>query len=54
LLTWLLKKQASTGREVSNMCTACGCGLKDKKDPAYGKGPAKKAPAKKAAPKKKK
>lgn len=38
------------------MCTGCGCGLKDKKDPAYGKGPAKKkaAPAKKKAVAKKK
>ena len=36
------------------MCVTCGCGLKDKKDPAFGKGPAKKkAAAKKAAPKKK-
>jgi len=38
------------------MCTACGCGLKAKKDPGYGKGPAKKkaAPAKKKAVAKKK
>lgn len=36
------------------MCATCGCGLKDKKDPAFGKGPAKKkAAVKKAAPKKK-
>lgn len=39
------------------MCTSCGCGLKDKKDPGYGKGPKggakKKAPAKKTAAKKK-
>ena len=36
------------------MCVTCGCGLKDKKDPAFGKGPAKKkAAAKKAATKKK-
>lgn len=33
------------------MCKACGCGLSDKKDPGYGKGP-KKGGAKKAAPKK--
>jgi hypothetical protein len=38
------------------MCASCGCGLKDKKDPGYGKGPknSKKASEKKAAPKKKK
>lgn len=38
------------------MCASCGCGLKDKKDPGFGKGPAKgkKAPAKKAPAKKKK
>jgi hypothetical protein len=37
------------------MCASCGCGLKDKKDPGFGKGPAKgkKAAPKKAAPKKK-
>jgi len=37
------------------MCASCGCGLKDKKDPAFGKGPAKgkKAAPKKVAPKKK-
>lgn len=32
------------------MCKTCGCGLSDKKDPGYGKGP-KKA-AKKTAKKK--
>lgn len=31
------------------MCKACGCGLSDKKDPAYGKGPKK---SKKATTKK--
>jgi hypothetical protein len=42
------------------MCKECGCGISNKKDPGYGKGPAKKkaaakkAAAKKAAPKKKK
>lgn len=37
------------------MCATCGCGMKDKKDPGYGKGPkkGKMAPAKKAAKKKK-
>ena len=39
------------------MCKACGCGLSDKKDPGYGKGPQKatkkSAPAKKGAPAKK-
>jgi len=38
------------------MCASCGCGLKDKKDPGYGKGPkkgGKKAAPKKAAAKKK-
>lgn len=36
------------------MCKACGCGLTDKKDPGFGKGPkkGKKAPAKKPAKKK--
>jgi hypothetical protein len=36
------------------MCKECGCGLSDKKDPNYGKGPkkGKKAPAKKSAKKK--
>lgn len=32
------------------MCKTCGCGLSDKKDPAYGKGPKK---GKKATDKKK-
>lgn len=38
------------------MCASCGCGLKDKKDPGYGKGPknGKKASDKKAPAKKKK
>ena len=39
------------------MCKACGCGLTDKKDPGYGKGPkkgAKAAPKKSAAASKKK
>jgi hypothetical protein len=37
------------------MCKECGCGLSNKKDPGYGKGPAKgkKAPAKKTPAKKK-
>jgi hypothetical protein len=36
------------------MCKACGCGLTDKKDPAFGKGPkkGKKDVAKKPAKKK--
>ena len=36
------------------MCAQCGCNLKDKKDPGYGKGPAKKKAASKKAPAKKK
>lgn len=38
------------------MCKACGCGITDKKDPGYGKGPKngkKKAETKKAPAKKK-
>lgn len=38
------------------MCKECGCGMKNPKEPGYGKGPkkgAKAAPAKKAPAKKK-
>lgn len=32
---------ASIDRKESNMCMKCGCGIKDKKNPKYGKGPKK-------------
>lgn len=38
------------------MCATCGCGMTNKKDPGYGKGPkkgGKKAASKKASAKKK-
>jgi hypothetical protein len=32
------------------MCATCGCGMKNKSMPGYGKGPKAKRAAKKAAP----